>query len=214
MPKRRTLLLVEDNDDDVLLLQAMIAELEQQRLNPSHFHLQVVPDLETAKSRCGADIDAVLLDLTLPDSRGPDTAAAFMRHAADLPVIILTGINDAELALQLVKQGAQDYLVKGHFDSTLLQRSVHYAIERFDILRDQQRLVNQLQTALKEIKTLSGLLPICAGCKKIRNDRGYWERIESYIQKHSNAEFTHGLCPACQQRYYPGFDPDAPEDEA
>jgi hypothetical protein len=53
------------------------------------------------------------------------------------------------------------------------------------------------------VKSLSGLLPICAGCKKIRDDKGYWSQVESYVQAHSEAKFTHGLCPDCIKKYYP-----------
>ncbi len=63
----------------------------------------------------------------------------------------------------------------------------------------------QLQQALSEIKTLSGLLPICASCKKIRDDNGYWNQIESYIAKHTDAEFTHGICPECAKKLYPDY---------
>jgi hypothetical protein len=55
------------------------------------------------------------------------------------------------------------------------------------------------------VKTLSGLLPICAGCKKIRDDKGYWQKVEIYIQRYSNAEFTHGCCPECMRAYYPEY---------
>ncbi|MBU0678651.1 MAG: hypothetical protein KJ626_11100 [Verrucomicrobia bacterium] len=67
----------------------------------------------------------------------------------------------------------------------------------------------ELQKALSEVKTLRGMIPICAGCKSIRNDQGYWQRIESYIQEHSEAEFSHGLCPECMKKYYS----DLPEDD-
>lgn len=63
-----------------------------------------------------------------------------------------------------------------------------------------------LLKALKEVKTLRGMIPICAGCKSIRNDEGYWERIEIYIQAHSDAQFSHGLCPDCQKEYFPDLD--------
>ena len=63
-------------------------------------------------------------------------------------------------------------------------------------------LIIQLQKALKNIKTLSGLLPICASCKKIRDDKGYWNQIESFIKSHSNAEFTHGICLECAKKLY------------
>ncbi len=64
----------------------------------------------------------------------------------------------------------------------------------------------ELEEALARVKALSGLLPICAGCKKIRDDHGYWSQVESYIQEHSEATFTHGLCPGCIERYFPGMD--------
>jgi hypothetical protein len=68
---------------------------------------------------------------------------------------------------------------------------------------ERERLLRQLQDALAEVHTLSGLLPICAGCKKIRDENNEWQRIEAYIGAHSTATFTHGLCPECVQRYLP-----------
>lgn len=68
---------------------------------------------------------------------------------------------------------------------------------------EQERLINMLQNNLKEIKTLKGFLPICASCKKIRDDKGYWNQIESYIQAHSEAEFSHSICPECTKELYP-----------
>ena len=72
---------------------------------------------------------------------------------------------------------------------------------------EQERLIAELQAALAQVKTLSGLLPICASCKKIRDDRGYWTQIESYIRSHSDAQFTHGICPECIRKLYPGLEP-------
>jgi len=71
--------------------------------------------------------------------------------------------------------------------------------------REREELVAKLQAALAKVKTLGGLLPICASCKKIRNDRGYWEQIETYVRDHSDAEFSHGICPDCMRQLYPGF---------
>jgi hypothetical protein len=70
-------------------------------------------------------------------------------------------------------------------------------------LRQAQQLNQELAAALAEVKRLSGFLPICASCKKIRNDHGSWEQIETYIRDHSEAEFTHSLCPECMNRIYP-----------
>jgi hypothetical protein len=69
-------------------------------------------------------------------------------------------------------------------------------------VREQKKLIAELQEALASIKTLKGLLPICASCKKVRDDKGYWNQIEVYIRERSDAEFSHGLCPDCAQRYY------------
>ncbi len=67
----------------------------------------------------------------------------------------------------------------------------------------KEKLISELREAISEVKTLSGLIPICASCKKIRDDQGYWNQIESYIQKHSNANFSHGICPDCARKLYP-----------
>ncbi|GAX61661.1 sensor protein with HAMP domain [Candidatus Scalindua japonica] len=66
-----------------------------------------------------------------------------------------------------------------------------------------QKSNQRLKLILKEVKELSGLLPICASCKKIRDDKGYWNQIESYIKKHSKAEFSHSVCPECVKELYP-----------
>ena len=78
--------------------------------------------------------------------------------------------------------------------------------ERKNIEKEREKLIHDLQNALAEIKTLSGLVPICSYCKKVRDDKGYWNKIESYIHKHSDAEFSHGICPECAEKYLPDFD--------
>lgn len=70
---------------------------------------------------------------------------------------------------------------------------------------EREKLIVELKQALDEIKTLKGFLPICAACKKIRDDKGYWQQIEVYISDHSEAEFSHGMCPDCAREYYPEF---------
>jgi PAS domain S-box-containing protein len=72
--------------------------------------------------------------------------------------------------------------------------------------KERERIIAELQDALNKVRTLSGLLPICASCKKIRDDKGYWNQIESYIHKHSDAVFSHGICPDCAKRLYPDLD--------
>lgn len=72
--------------------------------------------------------------------------------------------------------------------------------------KERLHLIQDLTEALKRVKTLSGLLPICASCKKIRNDDGYWEQVETYIKSRSDAEFTHGICPDCVRELYPEYE--------
>lgn len=74
--------------------------------------------------------------------------------------------------------------------------------------RDLQQKTIELQDALDLVKLLSGYLPICASCKKIRDDKGYWQAVESYISSHSEAKFSHGICPDCIQKLYPEFSED------
>lgn len=70
---------------------------------------------------------------------------------------------------------------------------------------ERSRLIDNLETALKDVKTLKGFIPMCASCKKVRNDQGFWDQIESYIGDHSDAEFSHGMCPDCMNRLYPEY---------
>ncbi len=69
--------------------------------------------------------------------------------------------------------------------------------------REQQELIKNLQDALLEIKTLQGIVPICSFCKKIRDDKGFWSQVESYVSKHTEAKFSHGVCPDCRDEHYP-----------
>jgi hypothetical protein len=77
--------------------------------------------------------------------------------------------------------------------------------ERRRAQEERERLIVELQGALAEVRTLSGLLPICASCKKIRDDQGYWNQIEDYVSSHSEATFSHGICPECAKKLYPDY---------
>jgi len=80
--------------------------------------------------------------------------------------------------------------------------------ERQRMQQERERLITELQQALADVKRLGGLLPICSGCKKIRDDRGYWQQVEAYIAKRSEAKFTHGLCPICTKKFFPDLTPE------
>jgi len=147
-PEKLRVLLVEDNPAGVFLLREMINE-EPRAL----FHVTAEAGDLAAAIACmtAGDADVVLLDLSLPDSRGVDTFTAVHKSAPDLPIIILSGEDDEDLALQTVQLGAHEYLIKGRIDSRLLHRSLRYAIER---ARSEAQLAHErdlLNTLLENI---------------------------------------------------------------
>jgi hypothetical protein len=95
-------------------------------------------------------------------------------------------------------------LVAQRLDIARANEELRREIERRSLTAQENlRLIAELRESLANVKTLSGLLPICASCKKIRDDAGYWNQIEGYLRSHSDAEFTHGLCPDCAEKYFP-----------
>ena len=80
--------------------------------------------------------------------------------------------------------------------------------ERKQIQEEREALIEELKEALDRVKTLNGLLPICSFCKKIRDDKGYWNQLESYLKKYSDADFSHSICPGCLEKHYPQFEGD------
>lgn len=196
------ILLLEDNPDDLVLTREVF-----KRTKALPMRLAAVSTLKEALAAMKTGrYDAIVADLYLPDSRGQETFEALAKAAPDTPLLLLTALDDEELAMNLVKLGAQDYIVKGDLNPALLVRAVRYAIERKALNTEQARLIRSLEKALAEVKTLSGLLPMCTKCKKIRADTGQWQRVEEYISKRAEVEFTHGLCPDCIKELYPDYD--------
>ena len=189
-------LLIEDNPTDAVLVQE---HLFDRTITP--FRLEHVDSLGKGLDRLSrGGIDVILLDLSLPDSEGMNTFDGVSGQTSEAAIVLLTGTDDRELALSIVRKGAQDYLVKGQIDGSILERSLRYAVERKRLELQQKTLIVQLQEALEKVRVLKGLVPICSSCKKIRNDKGFWESVEKYIMEHSSAEFTHGFCPECIEK--------------
>ena len=145
--------------------------------------------------------------------------AGVLRSGMRIAAVTLGVVFLAEVVVMLllphIVPGATTSLVEALVDAvglTALLMPLVLSLEtrRRGAEEARERLVVELRESLSKVKTLSGLLPICAHCKKIRNDKGYWIQIESYIRSHSEAEFSHGLCPACLQQYYPDFADAAP----
>jgi DNA-binding response OmpR family regulator len=109
----------------------------------------------------------------------------------------------ADLGIEIFFAGHKHFLTSTRIQILDLLFSTYEAVlqKNFELERINQELKQSIET----IKTLSGLIPICSNCKKIRNDDGYWQQLEEFIKEHSDAEFTHGLCPECEQRIYAKF---------
>ncbi|MFZ1200592.1 MAG: response regulator [Desulfobacterales bacterium] len=195
MKQNISVLIVEDNLDDYTLLREVLESSEEVAAVILHEE-RLGSALSAAKNNA---IDVAVIDLSLPDSFGLDTYVSFHEKYPLIPTIIMTGTKDYEMAFTAVQKGAQDYLFKGEPSSTAIIRTIRYAIER-------QRLLTELKTALDHVEQLQGMLPICSACKKIRDDKGYWNRIESYISKYSKVKFSHGICPDCAKKLYPELD--------
>src|SRR5258708_29739887 len=124
--QRLTVLLAEDNPGDARLIRESLTEL-----TGNAFDLETTDRLATALLRLSAGgIDAILLDLALPDSKGSDTFNRAKAQAPTVPIIVLTGLGDEALALKMVREGAQDYVAKIDLIGRILSRTIHYAIER------------------------------------------------------------------------------------
>lgn len=197
--ERMAVLLVEDNPDDAARLQEELAGL-----GVRHLDLLRAGRLDIALDHLARQaFDVILLDLYLPDSHGLDTVVRTQAAAPGVAIVVLSNVGDRRTAVQAVRHGAQDYLIKGQVSGALLVRALEYACERKRAELERERLIAQLQEALNTVKRLSGLLPICANCKRIRDEGGDWQQIEQYLHEHSEADFSHGLCPHCAAALYP-----------
>ena len=200
------ILLVEDNPDDIFIMEQYVSIFSERKSFDRQIELTEADTMSKALVILQKQsIDIILLDLTLPDSSGLETIDKLGDYIQSVPVIILTGSSDEKKGVISIKRGAQDYLVKNKINEELIERSIKYSIERFDILREKENLITELEDAAMKIRTLSGFLPICSNCKKIRDDSGYWEQVEEYIRSHSLAEFTHSICPECARNLYREF---------
>jgi FixJ family two-component response regulator len=123
---------------------------------------------------------------------------------------MITAKSDIENLKEAFSAGAMDYIYKPVNAIELLARVASaLTLKRETDCRkerevDLRRSNDELQRALKEVKVLRGLIPICASCKKIRNDGGSWQHLEEYLGEHSEAQFSHGLCQPCVKKLYPG----------
>jgi CheY-like chemotaxis protein len=210
-----SILIVDDSADQQLLLQTILNKA-------GHHDLLIVDSAAAAYDHLGIDhsqsdgqsspIDLILMDFLMPTIDG----VAATRHIKsldslrDIPVIMVTAKTDLGNLQAAFSAGAMDFITKPVNSIELLAR-VNSALtlkKEMDCRKTREwelrRSNEELQQALREVKVLKGLVPICASCKKIRNDQGFWQQLEEYLQQHSEAEFSHGLCTPCIKKLYPG----------
>jgi DNA-binding response OmpR family regulator len=176
--------------------------------------------------------ELILLDICMPDMDGFEVLRRLMasEETRETPVIFISAVAETDQRVKGLKLGAVDFITKPfqreellarvhthltlsrlrdgfeqqaadlRFANTQLQQEIS---ERTRAQQDREKVILELQGALEKIRTLKGMLPICSSCKKIRDDHGYWNRIEKYITEHSEAAFTHGICPECARKLYP-----------
>ena len=148
--------------------------------------------------------DLILLDIRMPGMNGFETAEHLKSNPQTnaLPIIFISALTDVEEKVKAFKAGGVDYINKPfHQEEVLARVETHLSLTRLYRRLKEQNV--ELQKALVEVKTLRGMIPICANCKKVRDDAGYWNRIEDYIRMNSEAEFSHSICPDCVKKLYP-----------
>lgn len=177
------------------------------------------------------DLDLIIMDVMMDGLDGFEVCNILTGHnqTKNIPVLFISALSNTEDKLKGFKVGGVDYITKPfQADEVLARVQTHLMIkqlrkeledqntllqneieERKQIEIERKKLINELQSALSEVKTLQGLIPICANCKNIRNDDGYWEQIEIYIKKKADVNFSHSICPNCVTKFFPDIDKDS-----
>ncbi len=196
-------LLIEDDPNDALLL-----DRELRRAGISFRALRVETSEEFVRELDAELPDVILSDHGLPHFDGFSALSIAKEKCPDVPFLFVTGSLGEEMIIETLKRGATDYVLKHRLSklAPAVARAMREAQERRkrkEAEAERERLISELTEALAKVKTLTGLLPICSSCKNIRDDKGYWNRLEVYLQQHSEATLTHGICPDCAHRLYP-----------
>ena len=200
-------LVIDDDLGDIEFLRRLLGDISAGQAQVTAF-----TDVDQALSALDTTgCDLVFVDYLLGEKTGLEVFAAIRALGCECPVVLLTGQGNEQLAVEAMKAGVADYVVKGSLSAATIDRVVVSALAKFALeqqaKQQQQRLadkVRELQDALDQVTTLEGLLPICMHCKKIRDDQGSWDQIEAYISRHADVDFSHGVCPECLETHYPG----------
>lgn len=200
--KEKIKILIVDDDPDILFATSRILKSEEYDVFAAGSGKEC---MVRAKKHFP---DLILLDVVLPDVDGYKLCRR-LKKDPDLKgvyIIMLSAMKtSSDDQAKGLNDGADGYIARPVSNSELKAR-VRSMVRILKAERERDRLIKELKKALEEIETLTGLLPICCHCKKVRDDKGYWNEIEKYLKKHSKAELTHGICPDCLDKLYPGPD--------
>lgn len=193
------ILLIEDSAEDAEIFRRFL--WKPARPDPRvTYRIEWVTRLDKGISMHDDSFDIVFLDLNLPGSTGIETMARVAEEIRGTPIVVLTTSTSDSLGTRAIQLGAQDYLEKDQLAAAPLRRVIEYSIERYRLLEEKNRLIRELTEAREAISELREIIPICSYCKNIRNDSGYWEQVESYLHKYTEAALSHGICPDCAKK--------------
>lgn len=206
------ILIIDDSPDQQALLRAILGKAGHTDLLSADSAMSAFSVLDMEGQEPPAKIDLILMDVLMPELDGVEACRRIKSrpHLCGIPIIMVTAKNDLSNLQAAFAAGANDYITKPVNNVELLARvSSALALKKeMDCRKTREgelrRSNEELQKALRDVKVLRGLIPICASCKKIRNDGGFWQQLEEYIGEHSEAEFSHGICQPCVKKLYPG----------
>jgi sigma-B regulation protein RsbU (phosphoserine phosphatase) len=207
-----SILIVDDSPDQQVLLRAILGKAGHTDLLSADSAKAAFSLLDIDGHEPPAQIDLILMDVMMPELDGVEACRTIKGrpNSCDIPIIMVTAQSDLSNLQAAFAAGANDYIGKPVNNIELLARvSSALALKKEMDCRkarevELRRSNEELQKALRDVKVLRGLIPICASCKKIRNDGGVWQQLEEYIGDHSEAEFSHGICRPCVKKLYPG----------
>ncbi len=201
---------VDDTPENLEILAAMLTK--------QGYNVRVAINGELALLSARSDPpDLFLLDIMMPGLDGYEVCRILKSDETtrDFPVIFISALDETLDKVNAFSVGGVDYITKpfqeaevlARVETHLTLRTLQKALEEKNVLLGEKNVQLeaknvQLEKALANIRTLRGMLPICAKCKKIRDGEGYWNQIETYIENHSHAEFTHGICEECMEDLY------------
>lgn len=185
-------LIAEDDPVSRLLLQATLIKW-------GYEVVVCVDGLEAWQKLQAADApELAILDWMMPGMDGVEICRRLRATVQGKPIyiLLLTAKGLRKDVVAGLMAGADDYVTKP-FDHEELRARVQVGIRIIELQRRLADRVQELESALAKVKQLQGLLPICSYCKKIRNDRNYWEQVDNYLSQHSEVQFSHSVCPEC-----------------